>query len=126
MGRMAAEFLYRIQPTRPDMLKTGPTIQEAEATQAHFAFLEAARDAGVVFGAGRTLTTDDSTFGIVLFRAPDEVAARDFMEADPAVLAGVMKAELFPFRVALWAPRPTDAPAAPVPPARVVSPPPKD
>ncbi len=126
MRPMAAEFLYRIQPSRAEMLTTGPTLEELAATQAHFAFLEAARDAGVVFAAGRTLTTDERTFGIVILRAPDEQAAREFMEADPAVAAGVMRAELFPFRVALWAERPTDADDGPPKPARVVAPPPED
>jgi len=126
MQRMAAEFLYRIQPTRAEMLTTGPTLEELAATQAHFAFLEAARDAGVVFAAGRTLTADEHTFGIVILRATDEQAARDFMEADPAVAAGVMRAELFPFRVALWAARPSDASDEPPKPARVQAPPPED
>ena len=125
MARMSAEFLYRIQPTRPAMLTSGPTVAEVEATQAHFAYLQAARDAGVVLGAGRTLTADEGTFGIVVFRAPDATAAREFMEHDPAVQAGVMRAELFPFRIALWAARP-DGPSAPVPPARVVAPPPEE
>jgi uncharacterized protein YciI len=116
------EFLYRIQPSRLAMLETGPTLEEAEATQAHFAYLKAARDAGVVFGAGRTLTKDEGTFGIVIFRAPDEQAARELMESDPAVAAGVMRAELFPFRVALWAAQPTGG-DEPQPPARVVKPP---
>jgi uncharacterized protein YciI len=119
---MSAEFLYRIVPARLEMLTSGPTVEEMAATQAHFAYLDAAREAGVVLGAGRTLTRDETTFGIVIFRAPDEQAARDFMEHDPAVHAGVMRAELFPFRIALWAPR-TDAPATPPPPARVVTPP---
>jgi uncharacterized protein YciI len=122
---MSAEFLYRIVPARPEMLTTGPTVEEIAATQAHFAYLDAAREAGVVLGAGRTLTKDESTFGIVILRAPDEEAARDFMEHDPAVNAGVMRAELFPFRIALWAPR-TDLPATPPPPARVVAPPPEE
>jgi hypothetical protein len=34
-----------------------------------------------------------------------------------------MRAELFPFRVALWAARADGAPATPPPPARVVTPP---
>lgn len=122
---MTAEFLYRIEPTRPAMLTSGPTPEEMAATQAHFAYLQAARDAGVVLGAGRTLTNDERTFGVVIFRAPDERAARELMEHDPAVQAGVMRAELFPFRIALWAPRP-DAPLTPPPPARVVVPPPED
>ncbi len=123
---MAAEFLYRIVPVRLKMLTSGPTMEEVAATQAHFAYLEAARDAGVVFGAGRTLTTDETTFGIVIFRAPDENAAREFMEHDPSVQAGVMRAELFPFRIALWAVRGEGVHAAtPPPPARVVAPPPE-
>jgi uncharacterized protein YciI len=123
---MSAEFLYRIVPTRPEMLTGGPTTAEIAATQAHFAYLEAAKNVGVVLGAGRTLTKDESTFGLVIFRAPDEAAARDFMECDPAVQAGVMRAELFPFRVALWAARTDDVPrATPPPPARVVVPPPE-
>ena len=119
---MSAEFLYRIEPTRLTMLETGPTVEEAEATQAHFAYLKAARDAGVVFGAGRTLTKGETTFGIVILRAPNEEAAREFMESDPAVATGVMRAELFPFRIALWAELPPDD-DAPMPPARVVKPP---
>lgn len=121
---MSAEFLYRLQPTRPDMLTTGPTLEEAAATQAHFAYLSAARDAGVVLLAGRTLTADERTFGVVVFRAPDETAARELMEHDPAVVAGVMRAELFPFRVALWGTRPE--PEEPQRPARVVAPPPEE
>ena len=124
---MSAEFLYRLEPTRLAMLTGGPTALEMAATQAHFAYLEAARDAGVVLGAGRTVTNDEHTFGIVILRAPDEQAARDFMEHDPAVHAGVMRGALFPFRIALWAER-TDGvrPVLPPPPARVLIPPPEE
>ena len=48
---------------------------------------------------GRTLTTDASTFGIVIFRAESAEAARRIMADDPAVAAGVMRGEVFPFRV---------------------------
>ena len=40
-------------------------------------------------------------FGITVFQATSEEAARDIMNNDPAVIAGVMRAELFPFRIAL-------------------------
>jgi uncharacterized protein YciI len=98
-----SEFIYRIKPTRLEMLKSGPTPEEAEATQDHFAYVNAGVRAGTVLMAGRTLTVDEETFGIVIFKAEDEAAARSFMEQDPAVLAGVMSAALFPFRVALLA-----------------------
>ena len=50
---------------------------------------------------GRTLTTDTSTFGLVIFEAETEEEANKLMNADPAVAAGVMKAQLFPFKAVL-------------------------
>jgi hypothetical protein len=43
----------------------------------------------------------DKTLGIAIFEAPDEDAAKKFMEEDPAVAGGLMTAELHPFAVAL-------------------------
>ncbi|REE90630.1 hypothetical protein A8990_106135 [Paenibacillus taihuensis] len=45
--------------------------------------------------AGRTSPLDETTFGIVIFKATGEREARQFMQQDPAVAEGVMKAELF-------------------------------
>lgn len=95
------EFLYRIHPARADMLASGPTPAEEQAVDEHFAYLQTLLARGALILAGRTLTTDASTFGVVIFRAVDEAAARAVMAADPAVKGGVMIAELFPYRVAL-------------------------
>ncbi|MEI9864208.1 MAG: hypothetical protein WDN00_06575 [Limisphaerales bacterium] len=38
----------------------------------------------------------------MIFEAATEPAAVALMQNDPAVKQGVMKAELFPYRVALW------------------------
>ena len=67
----------------------------------HFERLKDLTEKGVMILAGRTLNTDVSSFGICIFEAEDESAARKIMEADPAVVAGVMRAELFPYRIAL-------------------------
>jgi uncharacterized protein YciI len=56
---------------------------------------------GQLILAGRTLEPGDKTFGVAIFEAKDEAAARTFMESDPAVAAGLMTAELHPFAVAL-------------------------
>ena len=56
---------------------------------------------GQLILAGRTLEPGDKTFGVAIFEAKDEAAARAFMESDPAVAAGLMTAELHPFAVAL-------------------------
>ena len=96
-------FLYRIQPTRPAMLREGPTPQEEAILSQHFDYLKALTVQGVVVLAGRTLNTDESSFGIVILTAASEDAARAIMHNDPAVKQGVMRAELFPYRIALMA-----------------------
>ncbi len=97
------EFIYRIQPTRSTMLTDGPTPDEERIVGEHFAYLQRLTRDGVVVLAGRTLVTDASSFGIVVFWAESDDAARRIVDADPAVAGGVMRAELFPFRVALRA-----------------------
>ena len=77
------------------------TKEDEAAVGRHFARLKKAVEAGEVILAGRTTEPGDKTFGIAIFQATDEKAARSFMESDPAVVAGVMTAELHPFAVAL-------------------------
>ncbi|HMQ54105.1 MAG TPA: YciI family protein [Anaerolineae bacterium] len=96
-----SEYLYKIQPTRLGMLTEGPTPQEAEIISTHFNYLQSLTDQGIAIFVGRTLNTDGSAFGITVFEADSEEAAREIMDNDPAVIAGVMRAELFPFRVVL-------------------------
>jgi uncharacterized protein len=68
----------------------------------HFARLAKATDAGQVILAGRTTEPRDKTFGLVIFEAESEEAARLFMESDPAVVANIMSATLHPYSVALY------------------------
>lgn len=67
----------------------------------HLTRFRHAIDNGELILAGRTKEPGDKTFGIAIFEAADEAAARAFMESDPAVVAGLMTAELHPFAVAL-------------------------
>ncbi|HKP03436.1 MAG TPA: YciI family protein [Chthoniobacterales bacterium] len=67
----------------------------------HFTRFQHAIETGELILAGRTKEPGDKTFGIAIFEAKDEAAARAFMESDPAVVAGLMTAELHPFSVAL-------------------------
>jgi uncharacterized protein YciI len=97
-------WLYKIQPTRIEMLTEGLTESEERLVSEHFAYLKRLTDAGVVLLAGRTLNTDATTFGIVIFHAASEADARGVMENDPAVRAGVFGAELYPYSIALAGP----------------------
>ena len=97
------QFLYTIQPTRPEMLLEGTTAEESEIVSRHFNYLQKLMEEQVVTLAGRTQNTDQSSFGIIIFRAANEESAQQIMENDPAVKFGVMKAKLYPYRIALMA-----------------------
>lgn len=57
------------------MLSEGSTPEEERIVDAHYSYLKALTDQGVVILAGRTLNTDKSSFGIVIFRSDSEEAA---------------------------------------------------
>lgn len=93
------QWLYRIVPSRPAMV-VDPTPGEQRIVGAHFAYLVALRDRGILILAGRTQEGQD-TFGVTIFAADDEQAAREVMESDPAVAAGLFIATLHPYRIAV-------------------------
>jgi uncharacterized protein YciI len=95
-----AQFLYQVRPTRIGMLDDS-TPDEARIVAEHFEYLKNLTERGIVHFAGRTLNTDSTAFGIVVFSARTLEEARRRMEEDPAVRAGVFTAELFPYRLAL-------------------------
>ncbi|MFS0862936.1 YciI family protein [Fredinandcohnia sp. 179-A 10B2 NHS] len=78
------------------------TEKENEIVQAHFNQLKRLMEEDKVVLAGRTLNDDESTFGIVILQTNSEAEAREIMEYDPAVKKGIMNAELYPYRVALF------------------------
>ncbi len=95
------QFLYRLTPVRIEMVTVGPTLEEKAVVSEHFAHLEALLEEGVMLLVGRTQDNSPRTFGIVIFQAESEEQAREVMNNDPAVVKGIMRAELFPFRIAL-------------------------
>jgi len=77
------------------------TAEDKMALSRHFARFQRAIETRELILAGRTAEAGDKTFGIAIFEAADEAAARKFMESDPAVVSGLMTADLHPFAVAL-------------------------
>lgn len=94
-----AQWIYRIEPTRPGMVVSA-TDEETAVVAEHLGYLQALKAAGILILAGRT-QVDEGTFGITIFEAPDEASARAVMQTDPAVSAGVMRAEPYPYAVAV-------------------------
>jgi uncharacterized protein YciI len=95
------QFIYVLRLV-PRLHSDSAWTKEDEAVLSrHFVRFKRATETGELILAGRTTEPGDKTFGIAIFEAKDEAAARKFMESDPAVAAGLMTAELHPFAVAL-------------------------
>lgn len=95
------QFVYVFEPVRPELV-TNPDAWTEEDTRIgseHFAYLQKATQDGVVILAGRSL--DGEGPAVVIFEADSEERARSFMESDPFVAGGLMRAKLHPFRAAL-------------------------
>lgn len=102
------QFLYRLEPARIEMVTVGPTPEEAVIVSQHFAYLEALTQQGVMLLVGRTQDNSPDTIGLAIFQAESAAQARTIMDNDPAVKNGVMRAKLFPFKIALHSPVPED------------------
>ncbi len=95
------QYIYHFQPVRAGFV-TDPesrTPEELAAIERHFAYLKAATERRQVLLAGRSL--DEMGPALVIIEAESAEAARGFMENDPFVAEGVMRASLHPFRAAL-------------------------
>lgn len=93
--------MYHFEAVRPELI-TNPdawTEEDNRIGEAHFAYLKQATEDGIVLLAGRSLDTEGPA--IVIIDAASEEEARRFMENDPFVSGGLMRAKLHPFRAAL-------------------------
>ena len=82
------------------MITKGPTLEEASVLSQHTAYISELTEQGIVLLAGRTQNADASSFGIVILQADSFDAAKAIMESDPAVRDGVMRSELYPYKIA--------------------------
>ena len=95
------QFIYILRLVPRLHADSAWTAEDKMALDRHFSRFQHSIESGELILAGRTQEPGEKTFGIAIFQARDETAARQFMESDPAVVAGLMTAELRPFAVAL-------------------------
>jgi uncharacterized protein YciI len=91
-----SEWVYFIHAPRENF---GATMTEAEQAVwgEHAQLLRRRLEDGSLILAGPTLGQINT--GICVFEAPDEDAARAYMESDPTIASGIARGELRPFRV---------------------------
>jgi uncharacterized protein len=95
------QFIYVLRLVPRLHADSAWTKEDNAVLERHFVRFQQAVKSGQLILAGRTSEPGDKTFGIVIFEASDEDAARKFMQEDPTVAGGLMMAELHPFAVAL-------------------------
>lgn len=95
-------YLYLVRLVHPDLFEHLDSDQE-KVMEAHFLRLQKGVDEGQVVIAG---PCTDGAFGIVVFCAASDQEAETYMLGDPAVVAGIMTAELHPFRISLMQDQP--------------------
>lgn len=95
------QYVYTLKLVPRLLDDTNWTSLDKIAVDQHLSSLERLLEEGVLVLAGRTLDEDEKMFGIVIFEAETDEQAEHIMLNDPAVKAGIMVAELHPYRVAL-------------------------
>ena len=90
-----ATWFCLLDPGRDDFAATMTEI-EIDAWERHADRLSKDTAAGIVVLAGPTLGR--TNIGVLVFEAPDERAAWDYVNADPTVAEGHVTATLYPFR----------------------------
>ena len=99
--KMNQQYIYLFEPVRPEMT-TDPnawTEEDKRIAEQHIAHLKKALEDGIVILAGRSL--DGVGPALVVFEAESEEQARSFMQNDPFMKFGLMRAHLHPYRAAL-------------------------
>lgn len=98
-GKKQFIYVLKLIPSLLDLENW--TAREEKIVDRHFTKLQELLEEGKLVLAGKTLDLDEKTFGIDILEVESEDEAVMIMKNDPAVTEGIMKAELFPYKIAL-------------------------
>lgn len=93
-----------LKATRLGMLTEGPTEKEMDVVGRHFAYWQGLAASGKAILVGRTMNADQNTVGLAVFLAENLEAAWEIVNQDPVIPEGVMTAQVYPYRIAIFAP----------------------
>ena len=96
------QFIYTLKLVPALLDPNNWTDRENQIVEEHFSRLSELLKEKKLILAGRTQTMDEKTFGIVILQVETEEEAVRLMNHDPAVKEGIMTAELFPYKIALF------------------------
>lgn len=96
-------FCYQLRLTEVYNVPDNWTPEAWQIIEEHGDFLNRLGKEGILVFAGRTIYQpgDKRLFGIALIKAKNLEAATKIMENDPAVIAGIQQAMLYPFSMGI-------------------------
>ncbi|MCQ2011426.1 YciI family protein [Sporolactobacillus sp. STSJ-5] len=95
------QYIYVLRLIPSLLNEANWTKRENDAVERHFSRLQELLNKRVLILAGKTEGLDEKTFGIVILQTSSFEEAQMLMQSDPAVAAGIMTAELYPYHIAL-------------------------
>lgn len=95
------QYCYIVEASRLAMLQEA-SDEEKQVLPEHITYVHRLVSDGAGIFAGAVKTKDSQHFGMVIFHAEDDNAAKAIVRNDPAVAARIMRACLYPMRVSLW------------------------
>jgi uncharacterized protein YciI len=102
MKNKSRQYIYVLKVLPRYLNPSNWTETENKILDDHFSELKKLMENGKLILAGKTQGLDEKTFGIVIIETETEEEATRIMQNDPAVSGGIMKAELFPYQIALF------------------------
>ncbi len=95
------QYIYQFDPIRPELVNDPDawTEEDIQIDHAHFAYLKKTTEEGFVHLAGRS--QEGVGPAIAIFEAESEDTTKEFMENDPFVAGGLIRASLHPFKASL-------------------------
>ncbi|MFA7228605.1 MAG: YciI family protein [Melioribacteraceae bacterium] len=100
-GGSKKQFLYLLRLEKQMYDPAAWTPEKNSIVMEHFERLKKMLAEGFLILAGRTQVDLDKTIGLVIYEADSLEDAKKIAENDPAVKAGIMTVEVFPYEVAL-------------------------
>ncbi len=95
------QYIYTVEASRLAMLNEANEEEKLILPQ-HYDYIRQLINDGAGVFAGAVSEKNSQHFGIVIFQAEDDTAAKDILHNDPAVKNRIMRGCLYPFRISLW------------------------
>ena len=95
------DYIYKLVLKSHLLVESNWTKKDNDIVNLHFKYLQDLQAKGMITLVGKTDGLDESTYGIVIFKAESYEKAKEIMDNDPAIKQKIMVGVLQKFNIAL-------------------------